>query len=616
MNIKYKYIEMKQLTFAFALLLIMNACSYGQNRMPFGRVQSTPATQKVNLAIAAVENSYVDNLDGNKLAEDAIVGLLEKLDPHSNYMTPEEVKEMNEPLQGNFDGIGIQFNMLTDTLYVVQVIPGGPSEKVGILVGDRIILVNDTLIAGVKMKNTDVMSRLRGPKGTTVNVKVLRNKDPKLLTFKIVRDKIPIYSLDASYMVDKTTGYIKLNRFAATTYNEFKEALDKLLQQGMKNLILDLQGNGGGYLGTAIEIANEFLKQGSLIVYTEGVHQKRENALATNKGVLQSGRLVVIVDESSASASEIVSGAIQDWDRGVIVGRRTFGKGLVQRPVPLPDGSMIRLTTARYYTPTGRSIQKPYENGNLESYNKDLIDRYNHGEMISADSIHFPDSLKFSTLVDERTVYGGGGIMPDYFVPVDTAHGSVLLRELNAYGITYKFTTQLIDENRVAYKKQYPTFEDFNKKFIVTDLMINDLIALYKKDMAENKKSVSKSEVKSRQPMDLKNEEKSQQPSEKEEIEIDGVSYKLSKKQIESLNKLIGRTEANVDQDLSKERTSMDLVKSGSIIRTQIKALVARDIFGESGYYQVINTEFEAYNKAIEIISDKKIYDKLLSGKS
>ncbi|MDR1610563.1 MAG: S41 family peptidase [Candidatus Symbiothrix sp.] len=584
--------------------------------MPFGRVQSTPATQKVNLAIAAVENSYVDNLDGNKLAEDAIVGLLEKLDPHSNYMTPEEVKEMNEPLQGNFDGIGIQFNMLTDTLYVVQVIPGGPSEKVGILVGDRIILVNDTLIAGVKMKNTDVMSRLRGPKGTTVNVKVLRNKDPKLLTFKIVRDKIPIYSLDASYMVDKTTGYIKLNRFAATTYNEFKEALDKLLQQGMKNLILDLQGNGGGYLGTAIEIANEFLKQGSLIVYTEGVHQKRENALATNKGVLQSGRLVVIVDESSASASEIVSGAIQDWDRGVIVGRRTFGKGLVQRPVPLPDGSMIRLTTARYYTPTGRSIQKPYENGNLESYNKDLIDRYNHGEMISADSIHFPDSLKFSTLVDERTVYGGGGIMPDYFVPVDTAHGSVLLRELNAYGITYKFTTQLIDENRVAYKKQYPTFEDFNKKFIVTDLMINDLIALYKKDMAENKKSVSKSEVKSRQPMDLKNEEKSQQPSEKEEIEIDGVSYKLSKKQIESLNKLIGRTEANVDQDLSKERTSMDLVKSGSIIRTQIKALVARDIFGESGYYQVINTEFEAYNKAIEIISDKKIYDKLLSGKS
>lgn len=591
---------MKQLTFACMLILTMSACSFGQNGIHFGHISSSASAQKVNMAVTAVENLYVDELNGNKLAEDAIIGLLEKLDPHSNYMTPEEVKEMNEPLQGNFDGIGIQFNMLTDTLYVVQVFPGGPSEKVGILVGDRIILVDDTLIAGVKMKNTDVMSRLRGPKGTTVNVKILRNKSPKLLTFKIVRDKIPIYSLDASYMVDKTTGYIKLNRFAATTYNEFRTAVDTLVRQGMQNLILDLQGNGGGYLGTAIEIANEFLKQGSLIVYTEGVHQKRENALATNKGALQNGRLVILVDESSASASEIVSGAIQDWDRGVIVGRRTFGKGLVQRPVPLPDGSMIRLTTARYYTPTGRSIQKPYENGNTDSYNKDLIERYNRGEMISSDSIHFPDSLRFSTLVDKRTVYGGGGIMPDYFVPVDTAHASALLRELNAYGITYKYTTQLIDENRALYKKQYPAFEDFNKKFVVTDLMINNLIALYKKDMAENKKSVPENEEK--QTADVKNEE----------IEIGGVSYKLSKEQIESLNKLLGRTETNIDEDLPKDRISGDLVKSGSIIRAQIKALVARDIFGESEYYQVINKEIGAYNKAVEIISDEWIYGKLL----
>jgi carboxyl-terminal processing protease len=604
MNIKYKYIEMKQLAFACMLLITMSACSYGQSRMPFGRVSTTPAMQKVDLAIAAVENLYVDKLDENKLAEDAIVGLLEKLDPHSKYMTPEEVKEMNEPLQGNFDGIGIQFNMLTDTLYVVQVIPGGPSEKVGILVGDRIIQVNDTLIAGVKMKNTDVMSRLRGPKGTTVNVKVLRNKDPKLLNFKIVRDKIPIYSLDASYMVDKTTGYIKLNRFAATTYDEFKEALGKLMKQGMENLILDLQGNGGGYLGTAIEIANEFLKQGSLIVYTEGIHQKRENALATNKGVMQSGRLVVLVDESSASASEIVSGAIQDWDRGVIVGRRTFGKGLVQRPIPMPDGSMIRLTTARYYTPTGRSIQKPYQNGNLESYNRDWMERWNRGEMISADSIHFPDSLKFSTLVDKRTVYGGGGIMPDYFVPLDTTRGSTLLRELNAYGITYKYTTQLIDANRVAYKKQYPAFEDFNRKFVVTDLMIDDLIVLYKKDREENKKPEERSEKKSRQS------------SEKEEIEIDGVSYKLSKEQIESLNKLIGRTDNNIDENLPKDHIVKDLARSGLVIKSQVKALIARDIFGESEYHQVLNKEYEAYNKAIEIISNDTVYDKLLTGRN
>ncbi|MDR0613219.1 MAG: S41 family peptidase [Dysgonamonadaceae bacterium] len=536
----------------------MNACSYGQNGISLGRIPSSAAAQKVNMAVTAVENLYVDELNSNKLAEDAIIGLLEKLDPHSNYMTPEEVKEMNEPLQGNFDGIGIQFNMLTDTLYVVQVIPGGPSEKVGILTGDRIIRVNDTLIAGVKMKNTDIMSRLRGPKGTTVNVKVLRNKDHKLLNFKIIRDKIPIYSLDASYMVDETTGYIKLNRFSATTHDEFKTALDKLVQQGMQNLILDLQNNGGGYLGAAIEIANEFLKQGSLIVYTEGARQKRENALATNKGAMQNGRLVVLVDESSASASEIVSGAIQDWDRGVIVGRRTFGKGLVQRPVPLPDGSMIRLTTARYYTPTGRSIQKPYENGNQESYNKDLIDRYNRGEMISADSIHFPDSLKFSTLVDKRTVYGGGGIMPDYFVPVDTAHASVLLRELNSNGITYKYTTQLIDAKRSAYKKQYPDFEEFNKKFIVTDQMMNELMDLYKKDTTLNKD----------------------------------------------------------DKLPEDDRIAKDLVKSGSIIKTQIKALVARDIFGENEYHQVINNVIDAYNRAIEIISDEKIYAKLLSEKN
>ncbi|MDR1631770.1 MAG: S41 family peptidase [Dysgonamonadaceae bacterium] len=549
---------MKQLVFACMLILTITACSYGQNKIFFGNAPSSKAAQKVDIAITAIENLYVDKLNSNKLAEDAIIGLLEKLDPHSNYMTPEEVKEMNEPLQGNFDGIGIQFNMLTDTLYVVQVIPGGPSEKVGILTGDRIIQVNDTLIAGVKIKNTDVMSRLRGPKGTTVNVKVLRNREPKLLNFKIIRDKIPIYSLDASYMVDKTTGYIKLNRFSATTHDEFKGALDKLVKQGMQNLILDLQGNGGGYLGAAIEISNEFLKQGALIVYTEGVHQKRENALATNKSDMQNGRLVVLVDESSASASEIVSGAIQDWDRGVIVGRRTFGKGLVQRPVPLPDGSMIRLTTARYYTPTGRSIQKPYENGNQESYNKDLIDRYNRGEMISADSIHFPDSLKFSTLVDKRTVYGGGGIMPDYFVPVDTIRWSTLLRELNSNGITYKYTTQLIDAKRTAYKKQYPAFEDFNKKFVVTNQMMNDLMALYKKDTTENK-----------------------------------------------------------DERLTEDRIAKDLVRSGSIIKAQIKALVARDIFGESEYHQVLNTEIaEAYNKAIEIISNEAVYNKLLSGKN
>jgi len=606
MNIKNKYIKMKQLFFAGMLLLTMSACSYGQNRMPFNRIPVSPATQKVSLAIAAVENLYVDSIDGNILSQNAIVGFLDKLDPHSVYMTPEEVKEMDEPLQGNFDGIGVQFNMMTDTLYIVQVIPGGPSEKVGLQVGDRIIQVNDTVIAGVKMKQNDVVSRLRGPKGTVVNVKVLRNSDPKLLNFRIVRDKIPIFSLDASYMVDKTTGYIKLNRFAATTYDEFKEALDTLQKRGMKNLILDLQGNGGGYLGTAIQIANEFLKQTSSIVYTEGFNQKREDYLATNKGEMQTGRLVVLVDESSASASEIFSGAMQDWDRGAIVGRRTFGKGLVQRPIPLPDGSMIRLTTAHYYTPTGRSIQKPYQSGNLDSYNRDLIDRFNRGEMISADSIHFPDSLKYNTLVNKRTVYGGGGIMPDYFVPIDTARSSTLLRELNAYGITYKFTTQFIDANRTQFKKQYPTFADFNSKFVVTDKMMDDLIALYKKEMAGNAKSAGDGNIDSDLNLNPN------QSSEKEEVVIDGATYKLSAEQIQSLNKLIGREDDNIEENLPKDRISGNLVKSGSIIKAQIKAWVARDLFGDNAYFQVINKEIDAYNKAIEIISNEAMYNRLL----
>ena len=298
--------------------------------------------RKLSMALYAISNLYVDPVDDSKLVEDAIIGMLEKLDPHSNYMDPEETKEMTEPLQGNFDGIGIQFNMLTDTLYVIQVIPGGPSEKVGLMAGDRIIMVDDTLIAGVKMKTTDIMKRLRGPKGTEVNIKVLRNKNPELIEFKIIRGKIPVTSLDAAYMADKQTGYIKLNRFAASSADEFRDALAKLQKQGMKNLILDLQGNGGGYLNIAIELADEFLDKDKLIVYTEGNKQPRDEAKSTAKGNFEEGRLVVMVDESSASASEILSGAVQDWDRGVVVGRRTFGKGLVQKPIPMPDGSMLQ----------------------------------------------------------------------------------------------------------------------------------------------------------------------------------------------------------------------------------------------------------------------------------
>lgn len=445
--------------------------------------------RKLQMALYAVTNLYVDPTDEGKLVEDAIVGMLEKLDPHSTYTDPEETKEMTEPLEGNFDGIGIQFNVLTDTVYVIQVIPGGPSEKVGLVAGDRVVQVNDTVIAGVKMKTTDIMKRLRGPKGSEVRVKVKRNGESELLDFTIVRGKIPVHSIDAVYMADKSIGYIKLNRFAASSTDEFKEALKTLDKKGMKKLILDLQGNGGGYLNIAIELADEFLSRGKQIVYTQGYKQKRQDAISTTQGSFEDGELVILVDESSASASEILSGAVQDWDRGVIVGRRTFGKGLVQRPLPLPDGSMIRLTVARYYTPTGRCIQKPYEKGKGEDYAHDLIDRYNRGELMSADSIHFPDSMKYSTLANGRTVYGGGGIMPDVFIPMDTTRYSDYHRDIVAKGLVNRVAMNYLDRHREELGKTYKKPQVYKEKFVVTDEIMNEL-----KKMAEDAKITFKEE--------------------------------------------------------------------------------------------------------------------------
>jgi len=442
-------------------------------------------SKKVATTMAIIENMYVDKVDDDKLAEDAVKSLLEKLDPHSTYISVDEVKDMNEPLEGNFDGIGISFNTLTDTLYVIEALSGGPSEKVGIRGGDKILYVDGTLIAGVKMSNKDVTSRLKGPKGTTVTVKVQRRGVPDLLTFKIVRDKIPIYSIDATYMVDKNTGYIRIIRFGATTTDEFRKALKKLREQGMENLLLDLEYNGGGYMSPAIDIADDFLDAGKLIVYTEGLRQPRRDEVSTAKGVFEKGRLVVLINEGSASASEILSGAVQDWDRGLIVGRRSFGKGLVQRQIPLPDESMIRLTVARYYTPTGRSIQKPYTKGDLTSYNLDVIERYNKGEMMHADSIHFPDSLKYTTKVNHRTVYGGGGIMPDYFVPADTTFASDYYKKIWGKNITFRVAYSEIDNHRNDIKKKYPTSDDFFRRYDVPEEIMKKMIALGKEEKIE-----------------------------------------------------------------------------------------------------------------------------------
>ena len=445
--------------------------------------------RKLQLALYAISNLYVDSTSQTKLVEDAITGMLENLDPHSTYTNPEETKEMTEPLAGNFDGIGIQFNMLTDTVYVIQVVSGGPSEKVGLMAGDRIVEVNDTVIAGVKMSTPEVMKRLRGPKGSEVHVKVKRGEEPQLLDFTITRGKVPVYSIDAVYMADKETGYIKLNRFAASSTKEFKEALSSLSKKGMTQLILDLQGNGGGYLNVPIELADEFLSRGKIIVYTEGNKQKRQDALSTAAGSFEKGRLVILVDEASASASEILTGAIQDWDRGVIIGRRTFGRGLVQRPLPLPDGSMIRLTVARYYTPTGRCIQKPYEKGKGDEYAHDLISRYNRGELMSADSIHFPDSLKAQTLAKGRTVYGGGGIMPDVFVPIDTTFYSDYHRTLVSKGLVNRVAMNYLDKHREELNKKYKKILIYKEKFIVPESLMDELLA-----MAEEKKISFKKE--------------------------------------------------------------------------------------------------------------------------
>jgi len=453
---------------------------------------------KLNTALTAIQRFYVDDVNSKMLVEEAIKAMVAKLDPHSAYMTAEEMTEMNEPLQGGFDGIGISFNMMNDTLFVVEVITGGPSEKVGLLPGDRIIKVDGEPIAGVKMANKDVIKRLKGPKGTLVKVDVLRKNQPGLLNFRIIRDKIPIYSVDASFMLDNNTGYIKLNRFGTTTPEEFKEAFLSLKEKGMEDLVLDLQSNGGGLLGAAIQLADEFLSEGKLVVYTAGKNSPRMEAIAKNNGLYENGKLVVLIDEYSASASEILAGAIQDWDRGLIIGRRSFGKGLVQQPFQLPDGSTLKLTIARYFTPSGRFIQKPYENA--ENYDKDLIDRYNRGEMIHADSIHFPDSLKTLTLVNKRTIYGGGGIMPDIFVPYDTTRYTQLDRTLSTSGILNQFSLQYVDAHRKELMGKYPKSDDFLAKYVVTDAIIDEMIAfaqhekvkLTKEDLASDRTLLKK----------------------------------------------------------------------------------------------------------------------------
>lgn len=509
----------------------------------FAQGFSSLQQRKLTNALTAISNLYVDSINDKKLVENTLEAVLKELDPHSSYIPKEEVERVNEPLEGSFEGIGIQFQMLEDTLFVVQTISGCPAEKVGVLPGDRIIFINNELVAGIKMPTSDVYKRLRGPKGTEVIVKVLRGGKRGLIEFKIIRDKIPIYSVDATYMIGKDIGYIKINNFGSSTVEEFEKAFTSLQKKGMKNLILSLQGNGGGYLNAAIGMADEFLSKNKLIVYTQGLNQPKSVAEATATGDFETGKMIVLVDEYSASASEILSGALQDWDRAIIVGRRTFGKGLVQRQFPLIDGSMLRLTVARYYTPSGRCIQKSYKNG-YEKYEMDLVDRFKRGELLHADSIHFPDSLRYQTLNLKRTVYGGGGIMPDIFVPLDTANFTNFHRRLVAQGVVNKACVQYIDKNRAELKKKYPTFDKFKENYEVDNAFLNQLITL----------------------------------AEKEKIKMDTAQYAISK----------------------------------PLIKLQLKALVARDLWEMNEYYQIMDADNESLQKAIEIIQTPGAFEKIL----
>lgn len=499
--------------------------------------------QQLQQAYLWIEHFYVDTVNNEKLSADAIRGMLKELDPHSSFLTPDEVKKMNEPLQGNFEGIGVRYQMNEDTLFIINVIIGGPSERVGLQAGDRIVKVNDTLIAGVKMTTDDIQKRLRGPKGSVVKVEVKRETETELIPFSITRDKIPVYSIDASFMVTPEVGYIKISRFAQTTYDEMMKAANELKQQGMKHLIVDLQGNGGGYLGSAVDMADEFLPANKLVVYTEGRIDRKQEYRTKRNGTLADGRLVVLIDEQSASASEIFSGAMQDLDRGVIVGRRSFGKGLVQRPVPLPGDAMMRLTVAHYYTPAGRCIQKPYTKGDKANYDKDLYNRFKNGEFLTADSIHFADSLKFYT-ENGRVVYGGGGIMPDLFVPLDTTRMTKTHRNIIAKGTFNKFVLNYFDKNQKQLKNSYPVLNDFASDFEVSDEMLEQL----------------------------------RQNALADSIRIDSTEFEQSR----------------------------------PVMKMQIKAGIASDLFENGAYYQIINRLNDIYNRGIEVITDPKLYNEIL----
>ena len=473
-----------------SILMLLSISTSAQLKQKM--IDPKETTLKFNTLMQLINNFYVEDIDQPKLTEEAIVAVLKELDPHSVYISKKDVEKTNEPLVGNFEGVGIQFQLYRDTILVISPVPGGPSEKLGILAGDKIVKINKEDAFGKKVTTQYVLDHLRGPKGSKVEVSIFRKGRKELIDFSITRDKIPLNSIDASYMLTDNIGYIKLSRFAATSTDEFIEAATALQRQGMKNMVFDLRGNSGGYLNIAFDLADQFLPAGKMVVYTKGLRSPKQDFIATSDGTFETGKLVVLIDEGSASASEIVSGAIQDWDRGLIMGRRSFGKGLVQRPYMLPDSSMVRITTARYYTPSGRCIQKSYEDGE-DNYRDEVFNRYKHGEMIHADSIKFPDSLRYFTH-NKRVVYGGGGIMPDYFIPLDTNFITHYYTDVFRKGLLNEFSVQYIETRRKDLMQKYPDIDAFKKGFTDDQKLLDQFVTFAEtKEVPRNDKDLETS---------------------------------------------------------------------------------------------------------------------------
>ncbi len=584
---------MKRTVLTLTLLLAFSAAAFAQ------KDKNSNEFMKMGQTMNRIADYYVDEPDMQRINEKAISTMLSELDPHSVFITAKEVQRTNEGLEGKFYGIGVMFQILKDSVHVVEVVRGGPAEKVGMLAGDVFVKVNGKMFVGDSVTNSLVMKRFRGDKGTKVSFDVKRRGHKDLLHFDVVRDVIPINSIDTYFMIDKNTGYIRLDRFARTTMSEFRKAVHELKEQGMTQLIFDLRGNGGGFLDVAVALADEFLPRDKTIVYTKGrdstnVHYHK----STDRGEFETGRLVVLIDEYSASASEIVTGAIQDWDRGIVIGRRSFGKGLVQRIFELNDRSQIRLTIARYYTPSGRCIQKPYKDG-LEAYYRDISNRYSHKEMITTDSISLPDSMKYYTAA-KRVVYGGGGIIPDIFIPVDTTRMSDYWISLNSKGLINRFALEWTERNRTSVLAKYPKYSDFVAAYPTMGVEKE-----FDKFVKDN--GVEKTTVRGEWAAAWVNDYLRKKVNDTVNPLKDSEYANYMKKLIDDPKFRSEMMKKAKDED---QKAKTVVAKSDKYINILVKSLIVRNLYGVRYYYETYKENDEAYGTAVRVINDNKMFQK------